>query len=73
MCINPFKYFIIVRGILGLAPYRRWVGVLGMVLDSSELRYMHVYYDNQAPRRDVVFVIYAYDARKGLKFAAILN
>jgi len=49
------------------------VGVLGMVLDSSELRYMHVYYDNQAPRRDVVFVIYAYDARKGLKFAAILN
>ncbi|MGB9978224.1 hypothetical protein [Methanobacterium sp.] len=27
-----------------------------------QLRHMPVYYDNQAPRREVVFVIYAYGA-----------
>ncbi|WP_176720300.1 MULTISPECIES: hypothetical protein [Methanobacterium] len=40
-----------------------------MVLDMRTSSYALYNYDNQAPRRDVVFVIYAYDARKGLKFA----
>ncbi|WP_176720301.1 MULTISPECIES: hypothetical protein [Methanobacterium] len=31
------------------------------------------YYDNHAPRKDVVFVIYVYGARNGLKFAVILD